>query len=122
MAILQWTNTTSVISRGGTFSLFLSLVILLLVFPSNLVVSGVNNPKLYPSLISNVTLFSILFIYICTDGLSVFSPCFFKIYSKYSWIFDTDYNQSGKSKLSFHVGADIINLLLLYELFMLFQV
>ena len=30
----------------------------------------------------NVILFSILFTYICIDGLSVFSQCSFKIYSK----------------------------------------
>ena len=45
-------------------------------------VSGVKSSRLYPSLILNITLFSILFTYICTDGLSVFSPCFFKMYSK----------------------------------------
>ena len=33
---------------------------------------------------------------------------------------DTEYDPSDDSSLSFHVGADILNLLLLYELFMFF--
>ena len=70
----------------------------------------------------NVILFSILFTYIFTDGLSIFSPYFFKIYSKQSLIFDTEYDPSGNSNLSFHVWADILNLLLLCELFMFFHV
>ena len=37
----QYYNTTPVISRGGTFSLFLSLVILFSVLPINFMVSGV---------------------------------------------------------------------------------
>ena len=60
-----------------------------------------------------MTLFSILFTYICTESLSVFSLCFFKM----PWISDTEYDPSGNSNLSFHVRADILNLLLLYELF-----
>ena len=36
-------------------------------------------------------------------------------------IFDAEYEPSGNSNLSFHVGADILNLLLFYELFMFFQ-
>ena len=35
---------------------------------------------------------------------------------------DTEYDPSGNSNLSFHVGVDILNLLLLYELFMFFHV
>ena len=35
---------------------------------------------------------------------------------------DTEYDPPGNSKLSFHVVADIMNLLLLYELFMFFHV
>ena len=58
------------------------LVILFSVIPSSFIVSGVKSSRLYPFLILNVTLFSILFTYICTDGLSISSPCFFKIYSK----------------------------------------
>ena len=41
LAILQWANTISVISKQGTFSPFSSLVILLLVLPSNFIVSGI---------------------------------------------------------------------------------
>ena len=37
-------------------------------------------------------------------------------------MFDIKYDPSGNSKSSFHVGADILNLLLLYELFMFFHV
>ena len=43
--ILQWTNTTSVISKWGLFSPFLSLFISLLVLPSNFIVSGVNSSR-----------------------------------------------------------------------------
>ena len=80
--MLQWTNTTSVISRGGTFSPFLSLVILFSVLPKKFIVSGVESSKLDPVLILNVILFSILFTYVLTDRLLMFSPCFFKLYSK----------------------------------------
>ena len=38
--ILQCTNATSVISKWGTFSPFLFLVILLLVLPNDLIFSG----------------------------------------------------------------------------------
>ena len=81
---LQYYNEliTSVISRWGTFSPCLSLLILFLVLPSNFIVSGVKSSRLYQFLILNVTLFSILFRYICIHGLSISSPCFFKIYSK----------------------------------------
>ena len=37
LAILQWTNTTSFLSKRGTFSPFLFLVILLYVLPSNFI-------------------------------------------------------------------------------------
>ena len=37
LTILQWTNTTLVISKCGTFSEFLSIVILLLVLVSNFI-------------------------------------------------------------------------------------
>ena len=43
LTVLQCTNTTSVISKWGTFSPFSSLVILLLVLPSNYIVSGVKS-------------------------------------------------------------------------------
>ena len=82
LAILQLTNTTSVISRCSRFSPFLLLVILFSVLRNNFIVSGVKSSRLYPFLILNVILFPILFTYIFTDGLSMFSPCFLKIYSK----------------------------------------
>ena len=59
LTILQWTNTTSVISRCGTFSPFLSLFILFSLLPSNFTFSGAKSSRLYPSLILNVILFSI---------------------------------------------------------------
>ena len=36
---------------------------------------------------------------------------FFDIYSKKSWISDLEYDPSSMSNSSFHVGADILNLL-----------
>ena len=41
LVTLQWTNTSLVISKLGTFSLILSLVIILLILPNNFVVSCV---------------------------------------------------------------------------------
>ena len=69
LTILQWANTTSVISRCGTFSPFLSLVILFSVLLSNFIVSSVKSSRMYQFLILNVILFSVLFPYIVTDGL-----------------------------------------------------
>ena len=43
LTILQWTNTTSVISKWGIFSVFLSSVIFLLMLPSNFNISGVKS-------------------------------------------------------------------------------
>ena len=45
LPILQCINITCVISKWGTFSSFSSLVILLLVLPSNFVVSGVTSSR-----------------------------------------------------------------------------
>ena len=45
LTILQLTNTTSVISKRGTFSPLSSLVILLLVLPSNFIVSEVKSSR-----------------------------------------------------------------------------
>ena len=42
LTILQWTNTTSVIFNEAYFHYFFSLVVLFLVLPSNIIVSGVN--------------------------------------------------------------------------------
>ena len=47
---------------------FFSLAILFSVLSSNFIVSGVKSSRLYPFLLLNVTLFSIFFTYICTDG------------------------------------------------------
>ena len=106
LVILQWTNTASVTSNGGTFSPFLFVVFLFSVLPSNFIVTGAKSSIWYQVLILNVILFSILFTYIFTNGLSIFSPCFFKIYSKKSWIFAIEYDPFGNLNLSFHVGAD----------------
>ena len=49
-------------------------------------------------------------------NIGAFSPivsCFLIIYSIKSCISDILYDPSGKSNVSFHVGADILNLLLL---------
>ena len=46
--LLQWANTISVISKCGTFSPFLSLIILFSVFPKNLIVSGAKSSRYYP--------------------------------------------------------------------------
>ena len=50
------------------------------------------------------------------DWLSANVLCFFIIYSKWSWIFNSE--PSGSSNLLFQFGADILNLLFLYEPFM----
>ena len=50
------------------------------------------------------------------------SPCFFQIYSKLYSISDTEWDSFCNSNSSCHVAADILNLLLLYELFMFFHV
>ena len=44
------------------------------------------------------------------------------MYSKYSWISDIEYDPSDNLTSSLHVGADILNLLLFYELFTFFHV
>ena len=82
MTILQWTNITSVISKLATFSAFSYLVILLLVFPSNFIASGVKSSGKYLVFILNVILFSILYTYIIIEWLSVTVSCYFKIYLK----------------------------------------
>ena len=70
----------------------------------------------------SLILFSMLFTYICTDGLSLFFPCFFENVFKIILNIWKDYNPSGNSDLSFHVSADILNLLLLHDLFIFFHV
>ena len=73
-------------------------------------------------MILNVILFSILFMDIFVDRLTVFSPCFFNIYSKKSWISDIEVDPSGNSNSAFHVGADVLNLLFLYDFYVFFHV
>ena len=69
--INKYYNTTPVISKGGTFSPFLSLVILFSVLPSNFFVSGVKSSGYYPDLLLDGILFSIFLIYTLIGGLSV---------------------------------------------------
>ena len=49
-------------------------------------------------------------MYFIIEELRVFSPCFFNIHSKQSWVYDTKYDTSGNSNSSFQVGIDILNL------------
>ena len=58
-------------------------------------------------------LFSILVMFMFIEGLTVFSQCFFNVYSKYSWTFDVEYDPSDNSNSSFHGEAEILNLLFL---------
>ena len=69
--MLQWTNTTSVISKWGTSSPFLLSVILFSMFASNFIVSGVKSSRYYPVLLLNVIPFPILFADIIIEGLSI---------------------------------------------------
>ena len=78
LATLQCINTISVISKWGKFSPFSYLVILLLVLPSNYMVSGVENSRKYAAFILNIILFFILFTYVIIEELSVTASCFFK--------------------------------------------
>ena len=68
LTILKWTNTTPVIFEQGTFSPSLSLAMLFSSLVSNFIVSGVKSSRVYPVLILNVNLFSVLF--------TLFSSCF----------------------------------------------
>ena len=76
--MLQWTNFTSVISKWGTFSPILSLVILLLVLLCNFIVSGVTSWRWYPVFVLNIILFTILFMYILITGFWVTVSCFLR--------------------------------------------
>ena len=75
LKILQCTNTTSVISKRGTFLPFSSLVILLLVLLSNLIISVHKSSLNHLVLIPNVLLFPILFTYSLIEELWAYSPC-----------------------------------------------
>ena len=76
----KWTNITSVISKWGLFSPFLSLVILFSELPSNFTVSGVKSSRWYAALILNAIPFSIVLIYIIAGGLSASVLCPLMIY------------------------------------------
>ena len=80
LTTLQWTNTTSVISKWGTFSPFSFLGILLLMLPSNVIISGVKRSRKYLVLFLNVTLPSTLFAYILIGAISPTAWCFLMIY------------------------------------------
>ena len=112
--MLQLTNNTSLISKFDTFPLFSSLVMLFLMRSSNFIVWGIKSWGWFPFLILNVILFSILFMYIFIRGLSVNASRFLIIYSKYSWISDTEYEPSGNWNSSFQVGADTLILAFLW--------
>ena len=81
---------------GYIFPIFTALVILLLVLPSNFIVSGVKNSGQYPVFILNVILFYILFTYFLRE-------------------YDPSGNFHSFQFFSFHVGTDILNLLSLYD-------
>ena len=91
--VLHRINTTSVISKWGRFSLFSSLVILLLVLPSN-------------------------FDCFRCEKFEIISCFCFEYNSIFYFIYlsDTEYDQSGNSNSSFHVGADVLNFLFLMAL------
>ena len=73
--MLQWTNTTPLISKWGTLSPFSSLVILFLVLPGNFTVLGVKRFRYYLVLTLNIILSFILFTYVRIGGLSVNVSC-----------------------------------------------
>ena len=78
IVILAWTNNiTSVISKWGTFSSFSSLVILLLVLPSNFIVSTIKKFKTVPFFNSKTNTIFYLRTYILNGRLSVTVWCFF---------------------------------------------
>ena len=84
---------------------------------SNLIVSGANCSRQYPVFISDMIFFSSLYTYFVIEGLSVFSLCFLRY-----CIYDIEYDPSCNSNSSFHVRADILNLLFLYGLFTFFHI
>ena len=69
-------------SKWGSFSPFSSLVILLLVLQSNFIVSGIKSLILYPVLISNVNLFTVLFTYIFIKNYQFFLHVLFFKYTQ----------------------------------------
>ena len=111
LPILQCIYTTSVISIWGTFSILLSLVILLLVLPSNFLVSVIKSFKTISCLYFKCnSLF--YFIYLCSYwkivcNCLIFFDDILKIVLNIWHNFE--YDSSDNSNFSFHVRDDIIN-------------
>ena len=76
----------------------------------------------HPVLVLNPFLFSVLLIYVFIGGLSANFSYFLIVYSKWSWLPETEYDPPGNSNLSFHVGTVNLNFSFLYELFLFFHV
>ena len=111
LALLQGINITSVTCKWGTFSPFSFFVILIIVLPSNF---RSENFKIYHVLVSSVILFSISFMYILIEiVLPMLSWYILRIILNIWYLNDP----SGNSNSSFDVGADILNLLFLYDFF-----
>ena len=109
LTILQWTNTTC-----GRFS-FVFLVILFSVLQSNFIVSGVKSSRWYSVLMISYFQFY-LDIFTLMDYQS-----FHYVFLKYTQN-NLEYLIQSMTHLAIpcwtHFGADILNLLLLHELFM----
>ena len=71
-------NENEIILNEAYFCQFLSLVILLLVFPSNFIDSGVKGLRYYPVYLLDVILSFILFMYVIIERLSVTASCFLR--------------------------------------------
>ena len=110
------------ISKWGTFSPFSFLVILLLVLPSNFIVSTIKKFKTVPFFNSKTNPIFYVRTYILNGRLSVTVWCFLITYSKQSWIPDTEYDPSDNSNLFFYVEVHVLNLLFLYDFFIFFHV
>ena len=116
LTILQYINTTSVISKWNAFSLFLSFFVLLLVLPSNFI----DNKIISCFNFKSDSIFYLLYVYIYWSIIvtnNLFSM-FFNTYSKYSWTSDTEYYPSANSNSSFHAQTNILELLFLYDFFL----
>ena len=90
---------------------------------SNLEFWSVNHASTYENSELRVFLFLFLFdlrIFLLEDCQSLFHV--FDDILKISWISDTQYHPLCNSNFLFHVGADNLNLLFLYDLFIFFHV
>ena len=76
LTIIQWTNTTPVISRYF-FTVFI-FGYFIFSAPNHFIVSYVKSLRLYPLLILKRILFSIWFTYIFIGGLLIFYLCIYK--------------------------------------------